>query len=112
MAEKHTNPVDICGSRIWEVIINHTVNTFEIHSTSNNISSNQNPSFPSSEVVHSIFSLYLSKINWHKLNMRVKKLGGIEIMIYIYRQLTGETNLKNYKLKLIIIIIIIIINSE
>lgn len=93
MVEKHTNPVNICSRRIWKVIINDTVNAFEIHTTSNNISCNQNPSFPGSEVIHSIFSLYLSKINWHKLNMRVKKLGGIKIMIYINRQLSRETNL-------------------
>lgn len=53
-----TNSVDICRCRIWKIIIDHTVNAFEVHSPSNHISGNQNPCFTSSEVVNCIFSLY------------------------------------------------------
>jgi hypothetical protein len=57
--KQHTNPMDIHKGRVRKIIIDHTVDTFKIHTPGNNISGNQNPCFASSEVVDSIFSLYL-----------------------------------------------------
>lgn len=55
--EQLTYTVNICCSRIGKIIVNDTIDTFEIHSTSNNISGNQNPSFPQSEIINSILPL-------------------------------------------------------
>ena len=56
-----TNPVDIRRGRIWKIVIDHTVDTFEIHSSSNNVSGDQNPCFPGSEVIDRIVTLRKKK---------------------------------------------------
>lgn len=59
----HTNPVDVCRSWIREIIVYHAVDAFEIHTSSNHISGNQNPCFACSEMINRVFPLQHPMVN-------------------------------------------------
>lgn len=50
--------MNICSRRFREIIVDHRIDTFEVHATGNNISGNQDPGFSRPEVINSMFSLY------------------------------------------------------
>lgn len=52
-----TNPVNVCRSRIREIIVYHAVDPFEIHTSSYHISCNQNPCLSRSETINRVFPL-------------------------------------------------------
>uniref|UniRef100_A0A7C9F866 Uncharacterized protein n=1 Tax=Opuntia streptacantha TaxID=393608 RepID=A0A7C9F866_OPUST len=65
--------MDVGRSRVWKIIIDHTIKTLEVQTSSSNISSYQNPGFTSSKIIDCILTLRLRQMRMDNIHPNISE---------------------------------------